>query len=630
MGHSEHNRAPLEVMVAPDHDEPKRSPAQVALASLLIFAVVVATYLPVLDCRALSFDDNEYLTENELVTNPSLSSAGRFLREVLEPSTVHGYYQPLAMISLMLDSAMGATGDDLRPIHRTSLLLHAINSVLVGLVMLSLFRSIPGAIVAGLLFGLHPAGVESVPWLAQRKSLLATLLTLACFLAYFRYARAGGAMRYTLVAMLYLLALMSKPTSTPLPVLLLLLDAWPLNRLDRRAVWEKLPLFALTVAFSVITVISQGRTGGTQMPHEHGPLRIPMILVHNISFYVRHVFYPGDVPAYYIFPEPFTPTNASVIAGTVVTVVLIAGLIVSLRRTRAWVCGFLFLFVGLSPTLGVIGFTDTIASNRFLYLPIVGALLPIAYYSARDWLATARPSRSHTIIAAMTVVICAGGFIGTRRGLAYWKDSVTHFAHLVETAPRAPKARFSYGEALDRDGAWDRAEAEYRAAIDLQPNYARAHNNLAILLDARGQFAEALPHYDNAVRADPNSEKAHNNYGVALIRAGQHNDAIRMLSRAVEINPDYTDARFNLGRVLGAQNRIEEAIEQLRHARRLAPTDPEILYNLGLAFGMTERHEEAIECYRATLAQDPTYPGAEQALKRMQAKADENAGNATP
>ncbi len=628
MDNHEHQPASHDPVDAHINDPAKISTVHVACASLVVLTIVLATYWPVLNCHALSFDDNDYFTENALVTHPSVNSAGRFLTEVLKPSTVRGYYQPLAMISLMLDYALGARPADLYAIQRTSLALHAANSVLVALLMLALFRSVPAAIIAGLLFGLHPAAVESVPWLAQRKSLLSTFFALACLLAYCRYARIGGAWRYAVVALLYVLSLMSKPTSTPLPLLLLLLDAWPLKRLRWRTVVEKIPLFAIAAVFSVITVISQSRAGGAQMPHEYGPLRIPMILAHNISFYFRHLFWPGDVPNYYLFPSPFTPGNPAIISGFLITAALVATLILSLRWTRAWVCGGLFLFVALSPTLGVIGFTDTIASNRFLYLPMVGALLPIAYYAARGW--TRPRTTARTLIVTATMFACALGAIGTRRGLSFWSDSVTHFAHLVQVAPDAPKVRFSYGEALDRAGYLERAEVEYRAAIALRPGYSRAHNNLAVILAARNQLSEALPHYADAVRYDTKSFKAYNNYGVALIQAGRNNDAIHMLTRAVEINPNYADARFNLGRVLGSQNRIDEAISQFQAAHELDPDDAEILYNLGLALGMAHRWEAAATCYRQVQQRNPNYPGIEQALKQAEENMNANATTRKP
>jgi len=583
-----------------------------ALAALLFVAIVVAVvFKPALNCKALIFDDNYYLTDNALVQHPGWHSAKVFAGEVLEPSTVAGYYQPLAMISLMLDCAMGGSPSNLEPIQRTSFLLHVGNSVLVALLMLVMFRSVPAAIFAGLLFGLHPTAVETVPWIAQRKSLLATFFVLASMIAYVRYARRGGVGGYLLVAVFYLLALLSKPTSTPLPALLILLDWWPLDRLRVRTLLEKIPLFVIGGVFAIITVISQSRTGGASLPHNFGPLRIPMMLTHNIVFYLRQFIWPVNLPGYYAFPEPFTPGNPAVIAGFVGTVLLIVALVLSWRKTRAWVCGWLIMFVAIFPTLGVIGFTDTIAANRFLYLPMIGLLLPIAYVVGQAWRGTsANMRRRHIAIVAALLVVCGLEAFGTRRALAHWRTSLDYFAHVSQQAPRAPKVRYSYGEALDRAGKTDQAEQEYRAAIELEPDYAMAHNNLATILAARGDVAGAIEQYRRAIEADPSSFRAYNNLAALLAQNGRTKEAIPLLQHAVKLDGTYVDGHFNLGRLLGSAGRFDEAAAQFERAHQLAPDDLDILYHLAVALDEADQAASALVYYEKLLAIDPNYADA--------------------
>jgi len=261
----------------------KKTQQVVILAGFLVVVATCATFAhwPVLSGRALSFDDSMYLEKNELVQNPSWRSARRFLSEVLEPSTVTGYYQPLAMISLMLDYAMGGRSDNLLPFHITSLCLHVFNTSLIIVFLYVLFGRVWPAVVGGLLFGLHPLTVEPVAWVAERKTLLASFFALWCMIIYVRYARGGNRRLLIGSAVLYVLALMSKPTTTPLPVLLLLLDFWPLGRLNRRALLEKVPLFVIMLIFGIITVISQGRTATITMPYEYSYVRIPLVVCHN-------------------------------------------------------------------------------------------------------------------------------------------------------------------------------------------------------------------------------------------------------------------------------------------------------------------------------------------------------------
>ena len=195
--------------------------SEVALLIALIVAVCVAVVIahwPALSANALSFDDTQYLTENLLVQSPGWASAKQFLTEVLEPSTVRGYYQPLTMISLMVDYALGGRADNLMPFHRTSLILHAANTALVIVLLYLLFGQAPVAAAVGLLFGLHPMTVEPIPWMSERKTLLAAFFALCCLVAYVRFKHKGNWRLYVCCLVLYLLALMSKPTSVPLPL----------------------------------------------------------------------------------------------------------------------------------------------------------------------------------------------------------------------------------------------------------------------------------------------------------------------------------------------------------------------------------------------------------------------------
>ncbi|MGB9625924.1 MAG: hypothetical protein ACPMAQ_13800, partial [Phycisphaerae bacterium] len=264
---------------------------------VVVTVAVVAVHWPALSAQALSFDDSAYLVENDLVRHPGWASARRFLTEVRAPSTVPGYYQPLAMISLMLDYAMGGRPEYLRPFHRTSLALHAANTALIVVLLYGLIGAMgrygktgnqgdahtrgkrgvglgePScrALVAGgigLLFGLHPLTVEPIPWVGERKTLLAAFFSLWSLVLYVRYARAGGRPWYVASLTAYLLALMSKPTSTPLPAAMLLLDFWPLGRLGWRAVIEKVPFLLVGGVSAVITYISQAGTASVVLPGE--------------------------------------------------------------------------------------------------------------------------------------------------------------------------------------------------------------------------------------------------------------------------------------------------------------------------------------------------------------------------
>ena len=356
-------------------DLSQESGSRIGLLAALIVLVgqlVMLAHWPSLSAQALMFDDEQYLTENYLVQTPSWASAGRFLSEVSKPSTVRGYYQPLTMISLMVDYALGGRPDNLRQFHRTSLALHVMNTMLVIVLLYLLFDQEWVAAGVGLLFGLHPLTAETIPWVGERKTLLAAFFALWCLILYVRYARKGSWMMYGVCMMMYIAALMSKPTSTPLPVLMLLMDYWPLKRLKTRAVVEKAPLFVVGAVSAIITYVSQSSTYGVTLPSEYGFGRIPLTICHNIIFYLYKIIWPANLSSHYAFPMPMGLSNPMVLAGVIGMCIRIPLLLISLRWTRAALTGWLFFFVAILPTMQIIAFNYLIASTKFVYLPSIG------------------------------------------------------------------------------------------------------------------------------------------------------------------------------------------------------------------------------------------------------------------
>ncbi|MHC4154891.1 MAG: hypothetical protein ACYST6_08225 [Planctomycetota bacterium] len=171
--------------------------------------------------------------------------------------------------------------------------------------------------MVGLLYGVHPLTVESIPWLAERKTLLAAFFSLWCLVCYVRFSRTRSTVTYFVCMALFVLALMSKPTSTPVPLLMLVLDYWPLNRLTKRAVLEKVPFVILAGLAALITFVSQRNTAAVIMPTEHGLMRIPFMICHNIIFYLYKFVRPFRLSAFYPFPSPFNHTHPMVLAGII-------------------------------------------------------------------------------------------------------------------------------------------------------------------------------------------------------------------------------------------------------------------------------------------------------------------------
>ena len=458
-----------------------------AVAALAGFFV----HYPGVHADAFFLDDNQFLLDNPLVQNPGWPSARRFIAEVLEPSTVEGYYKPLTMISLMLDYARSGHSLDAEPYRLTNVVLHSANAGLLALLIYLLIGSPLAAGYAAVLFAVHPVNVEAVIWIAERKTMLATFFALVSMIAYVRFAQTRGAGWYVGCALAFAAAALAKPIVIMLPVLLLVFDVWPLRRINGlrdmlRPVVEKVPLFAIAALFAVITFVSQTRAAGTQLPTQWSPLRVPLVICHNLVFYVRELLMPFGYYPFHPIPHPIAVTQPAMIAGLIGTAVLIVALWWSARRTRAAWSGALFFVIAVFPTLGVIGFTIVIAADKYAYLPSIGVYVAVAGLIA--WLVNRPTARVARAAAPAAVFIIAVVFaIGVNIRQRAWRTVDTLYSRVIKMAPGAAIPRTNYGIVMYDRGEYAAAEKLYRESLRIRPRYAEAHNNLANVLLAQGR-----------------------------------------------------------------------------------------------------------------------------------------------
>ena len=572
------------------------------LAGLMAAAAVMtaAVHWRVLSAQALSFDDNEFLTQNALVRNPSWTSVGRFFGEVLEPSTVEGYYLPLSMTSLMVDYALGGRPGDLRQFHRTSLTLHVLNTLLVIAVLYALFGEVVPAALVGVLFGAHPLTVEPVAWVGERKTLLATFFGLWCLLCYVRYARQGSWKWLALSAVSYVLAVLSKPTAVPIPVLLLLMDYWPLKRLSRRVLLEKVPHVALGILLAAITFISHARTSGFIESSESPLVRAPLLAGYLNSFYLGKIVWPATLSSVYPLPEPLSLSNATVLHGVAATCVLAVVLALALSRTRALLSGWLFFLIAISPTLGVVQYSWITASDKYVYTPFIGLLMVLAWALCWMWKRCDDYVRfGRVIVVAVVLLLFAAEARRVRQYLVKWHDSETLYQHMLTVAPGSSRVRNNLGNILLAQGRLDEAIEIYEHALKANPQAADAHHNLGSALAMRGRLGEAVAHFHQALEIKPDYASAHKNMGVALIRMRQLDEALVHFRAALEIEPDCAECLDGAAWILAthpnaAVRKPEEAIKLAEKAAELTQNqNPAILNTLATAYAAAGQFDRA-------------------------------------
>jgi len=566
---------------APNRVNPAFDPNRRAVLLGVLFSVaflVGVVQSPVLSAQALSYDDDEFLTSNPLVQNPSWDSATRFASEVLEPSTVRGYYAPLTMISLMFDYGMGGRATDLRVFHRTNLALHLLSTMALVWLIYALTGHLLAAALLGALFGVHPLVVEPLAWIAERKTLLATFFALASLLSYVRHTT-GDAPRarwISLVAMI--LACLAKPTAIVIPGLMIGLDLWPLSRLiaDRQlnlsVFVEKIPLFAVSAVFTVITLISHQRTVGLEVAQD-GLITRGLTAIHLIVFYLGKVAWPVDLSSVYLLPDPITLADPTILTSiAALTVLTFAVLWVARAGVLAPLAGLAVFVIGLSPTLGGLRYSWVTASDKYVYLPALGLTLVGAWAFARIW--SVDGTRQPILRVALGVLVAVLFVAETRTSraqLAHWQTTEALYRHMMSLTPQFPLIHLNLGEHLLANGRVEEAVRLFYRAIEIEPGYAKAHNNLGVVFWSARQPDRALSHLTQAVSADPKLAKAHSNLGIAYNGMRRPVEALASFERALALDP--RDPQSHCGAALShiLLGRPQTARPHYETSLRLAP-----------------------------------------------------------
>ncbi len=544
--------------------------AALVLGLFLTGALTAFVHSSVLSAQAQSFDDDEFLTGNVLVQNPSWDSVARFATEVLEPSTVSGYYAPLTMISLMLDYALGGRPDDLTQFHRSNLGLHVLNTMALAVLLYVLSGLLIPAMLIGLLFGLHPLSVEPIAWVAERKTLLATFFGLVGLLAYLRFAM-GTLPRWRWVALMAcFFACLSKPTAVVLPVLMLTFDGWPLRRLGRNALVEKIPFFLMSASFAVVTLVSHQRTVGIEVAGE-GIFASLLTACHLVVFYLTKVVWPVDLTSVYLLPDPLSLGNPTVAKGLATFLALVvATLWLAVRGMRAPLAGGLFFVLALAPTLGGLRYSWVTASDKYVYLPGIGLAMVAVWVAARAWDSPGRGGAvARASLVAVVTVLAVTEALATRDQITHWRDTETLYEHMLVHTPDFPLLHLNLGEMFWRSGRVEEAKRHYGRALESDPNYAKAHNNLGVLLWSTRQPRKAIEHLSRAVEIEPELAEPHRNLGIAFNGIGRFERAIRELERALAIDAKDGQTHCAYALSLGQLGRFAEARKHFEESRRL-------------------------------------------------------------
>ena len=610
-------------------------PEGIRLHRLIPVAAAVLTFfvfMPALKNGFVSWDDLD-----NIVGNQKFRGLGWEQLKWMFTTFHMGPYQPLSWMTYGLDYLLWG----LQPFgyHLTNVILHSLNAFVFCLLFarLLVLAAGPGAgrdrtglalaaVFAALFFSVHPLRVESVSWATERRDVLFGLFYLLALLWYARPRSDDAGKAFALRANLlplaaFLLSLLAKGMAISLPIVLVVLDIYPLRRLpqsprqwlspESRAVWlEKIPYFALAAVFGAAGYFGQAHAHALTN-YENPGSRAAQILFAT-GFYIWKTFIPLALSPLYQLPAGFGLTSRAPLLGGALALAITLWTIAERRRRPAipalWVC----YLAALAPVSGIVKFGAQAAADRYTYLPCM----------------------------AFAMLAGAGFWACRQSAVSFVKDSCVPLAGLVIAVLIVLSLR--------QEKVWLNSETLWLRALAVNPGIAVVHSNLGAILTGDGRSAEAFSHYMEAVRIDPASPAANNNLGSAFVSQGNYNEAVKYFKAALQIKPDLADAHFNLALALVAQNKLDEAVLHYREALRLGPDDhrthtklsvplmlqgkfdealvhcreairfePEdtdAYYNMGLILSSQRKLDEAAASYREALRIDPNYARARSKL----------------
>jgi tetratricopeptide (TPR) repeat protein len=566
---------------------------RLALVSLGIFAFSLWLFYPALQNGLVNWDDLTYLTENAQVRNLSWTSVGWFFTNVH-----HSNWHPLTSLSFAFDYAMW--GEDPYHFHLTGIVLHALNAAVLFLLAFRLLGVAGGkperagwqlfaCAVFAVVHASHPLRVESVAWVSERKDLLYALFYLLAILAYFSYVETAGARRrrwFLAVTLLFSLSLLSKPMALTLPVVLVLLDLYPLKRIGpirdwrtwRTPVLEKIPLLALAGVSAATTVWAQ--TEGIAVK-SLGVVDLPARLgsaLYSSMFYLAKMFLPWKLAPFYPHPA-LSPHRISLGLYLLSFACFSAVCWLAVRqwpRDRLLGVSWLAYLVMLLPVCGLVHIGGHIAADRYTYVPLAAPLLLLGIRAA-----TFLNERGTGVRWAAVSLLCAYMvFIGvqTRRQITVWEDSISLWDHAIALYPDSDALLYySRGMAHENERGDDaRALADYTRAIELNPNHYDALVARGIVRGKMGRRAESMRDFDRAIAINGQNSRAFGNRGTLHHFMGNYDEALSDYLRSLEIDPQNAVTHHNIAMIYESKGMVAEAQRHSEAARAIGlPPSPQ-------------------------------------------------------
>jgi len=581
----------------------------IVLICIALIVIIFAVYMQVGNYQFVILDDDAYVVSNRHVAN---GITGKNI--IWAFSTVYkANWHPITWLSHMADVQL--YGMNPHGHHLTNVVFHIASTLLLLILLLRLTGAFWQSSFVAALFALHPLHVESVAWVAERKDVLSAFFWFLTLILYVEFLGNRKPALYILSLISFMLGLMSKPMLVTLPVVMILIDFWPLNRFQTEEkdlgvhellgraiplIYEKIPFFACSLLSAAVTIYAQNKGGAIRnidvIPFM---LRIKNILTAYVT-YIGKTLWPHDLAVFY--PFPLSIPLWQVICSGLVLILISTAAIRAWRRHPYFAMGWLWFLITLVPVIGLIQVGEQSLADRYSYIPLIGLFVVVAWGVA-DMTKGLHNQQSILALLAGAVLISSASL--TWQQTRYWRDSISLFQHALQVTTRNDFIHYSLGNALASKGDLDAAILEYQEALRISPNSTIAHNNLGAAHAKKGDLTAAIQEYQEALRVSPNDSEAYNNLGGAFAGRGDTTTAIQKYRDALRINPNYSVAHNNLGIVLASKGALDEAIQEYQEALRIEPDYSTAHINLGLALATKGELDAAIQEFKEALRINP-------------------------
>lgn len=580
-----------------------------------IAGVTALAYWGIQHHQFLNFDDDMYLMSNEFIKN------GISLENIKWALSFNGegYWHPLTWLSLMLDCHI--FGLNPAPMLVENVIFHFFNALFIYLILFKLTGARLKAALVAVLFAVHPLNVESVAWMVERKTVLSVFFLLSALYSYLFYVQRKSKWLYAAVIVLYALGLTAKPIIMVFPLLLLVIDYWPLDRFKLAnassfeisafirhpfrnfsslyksdigvLVWEKLPFLFLSFMSLLVSMVSLYQfdvvINHQLIPY---PLRIANAFV-SIVLYLKNIAWPVELSIFYPFPKtiPWWQTLSSFFIVTGVTAAFFMA-----RKNRPWLwAGWCWFMITFLPASGLLqsGLWPQIA-NRFMYLPMTGLFIALI------WEADHRLKGRYDIFLKTVLCVCLISYFTflTRIQNVYFSNSFSLFYRSLEVIPDNALALNNIGVHLSSLGRYDEAMKYLERGIKLYPKSSSYYQNYAVCLVSKGDDYNAVMNFKKALALDPNLYGSYLNLGLIQSRRGYTDEALRLLEKAMTLKPDNPVVRRNYAIVLSKKGRTGEAVSHFAYVVKRNPSDIEARLNLAQAYQELHRFDDAMREYQ--------------------------------